>query len=801
MGVTFSRRLLGLASGVIWLGAADAAGNAEVFDLGSKLKAFDYSVMLTIVIVSLVVFDLILETFEHYLHHHKGRFHQNLFKKAIKELMILGLISFVLFILKDQAVFDQSDYVLTNTFNFVNLFLFFVGVSFVLAAVLIVMATSPLKARWDKYANVPLERLLDLHKEMTDNGWKWYAAWPPRYFTGLGQAQVIEYHLFRSVFLRLNRSLLTPAFDFSKYSGAIVDELVVEFFDVGWASWLLAVVALFFTVPVSTDSDGSEAVSAHGAILFGVALVLLELFLYVYCYYAHYEVTARMGVIGGFKGVGRVLEELWVEPKHHMDQETAAIDVKELLLAAPVNAPTLHQLTSGVSDSGLGASQAQVNFKARRSSSTSTNSTRRTSGSRSSSVDEGTAAMVTEAAAPSATATAPAPSATPDPVATATAAAATGCSSAEEGPKTSRQTSAAAAAAASPCSENGPDCPGCAACDPLWLAAGKVQACSMGGDPFVLASLSPPQRVVERFPGLLKGFDVKVGSYRLFKTLFGVSTLLKCYYSAFYFSYAIGRATESDTLDIVLWSALTPLPLLLCLLPLAKRTLPLMAQMACLQGQIVWELVSDIERQQEMAASAREAVLEKLRETIHLKMEGYKKAAHAVGGGVDGVRASPLSRAMEDLFGEWDTNGDGKITRQELARGLSNIGVYLSSLQLRELFRLADPDHSKYIDPGEFKAFLADLQSLENDQGSLSRRAVHGVAVVQVTLRLQLRATAEEEAHPLQDECGLLAAACGGAEAGAAGDCVARRARRRCRAGGGPNGNLGSSRNVVASHV
>lgn len=45
MGVTFSRRLLGLASGVIWLGAADAAGNAEVFDLGSKLKAFDYSVV------------------------------------------------------------------------------------------------------------------------------------------------------------------------------------------------------------------------------------------------------------------------------------------------------------------------------------------------------------------------------------------------------------------------------------------------------------------------------------------------------------------------------------------------------------------------------------------------------------------------------------------------------------------------------------------------------------------------------------------------------------------------------------
>ena len=38
-----------------------------------------------------------------------------------------------------------------------NLFLFFVGVSLVLAAILLVMATRPLKNRWDAYANAPLE--------------------------------------------------------------------------------------------------------------------------------------------------------------------------------------------------------------------------------------------------------------------------------------------------------------------------------------------------------------------------------------------------------------------------------------------------------------------------------------------------------------------------------------------------------------------------------------------------------------------------------------------------------------------
>lgn len=41
--------------------------------------------MLTIVIVGLVLFDLVVESYEHYLHHHKGRFHQNLFKKVLMQ--------------------------------------------------------------------------------------------------------------------------------------------------------------------------------------------------------------------------------------------------------------------------------------------------------------------------------------------------------------------------------------------------------------------------------------------------------------------------------------------------------------------------------------------------------------------------------------------------------------------------------------------------------------------------------------------------------------------------------------------
>ena len=69
----------------------------------------------------------------------------------------------------------------------------------------------------------------------------------------LRKSQVIEYHLFRSVFVRLNSSLLTPAFDYARYSAGIVDEIIIVFFDVNWASWLLAVIVLFITLPIATS--------------------------------------------------------------------------------------------------------------------------------------------------------------------------------------------------------------------------------------------------------------------------------------------------------------------------------------------------------------------------------------------------------------------------------------------------------------------------------------------------------------------------------------------------------------------
>ncbi|CAM9675843.1 unnamed protein product, partial [Ectocarpus sp. 8 AP-2014] len=152
------------------------------------------------------------------------------------------------------------------------------------------------------------------------------------------------------------------------------------------------------------------------------------------------------------------------------------------------------------------------------------------------------------------------------------------------------------------------------------------------------------------------------------------------------------------------------------------------------------------------------------------------------GAGAGATGARLLSLVMDEVFEEWDKDGNNLITREELTRGLNKLGVYLSATQTRELFRLADPDHSKSIDPAEFRAFLSDLQTLADEPELLSRQAMLTVQInSKVTLRLQRRAIAEEREHPRVDDCGLLAA-CAAADSGGGGGGVARRVGETRRA-------------------
>ena len=67
------------------------------------------------------------------------------------------------------------------------------------------------------------------------------------------------------------------------------------------------------TLPLTSNAalkvnDSNVEVTALGTFIFGGAVLVMELVTYVYINYAYGTVIARMGVIGGFRGIGEVLQ-------------------------------------------------------------------------------------------------------------------------------------------------------------------------------------------------------------------------------------------------------------------------------------------------------------------------------------------------------------------------------------------------------------------------------------------------------------------------------------------------------------
>ncbi|CAM9970093.1 unnamed protein product [Discosporangium mesarthrocarpum] len=212
------------------------------------------------------------------------------------------------------------------------------------------------------------------------------------------------------------------------------------------------------------------------------------------------------------------------------------------------------------------------------------------------------------------------------------------------------------------------------------------------------------------------------GSHETFRTLFGLCMLLKCYYISFYFSYAIGRGIEDGSVTgIILWVFVTPLPLLICLLPLSKRTIPLYALLSTIKSDLMLDILADIKHRQEEAEEMRQRVLVLLHDALQSKMDqalteagdNNDQGMHLLRMRLQSESISPRTAAVEHWFAEWDTNKDNVISRKELEKGLKGINLILGERMLRELLRLADPDHSKSIDLEEFKLFLSDIKNLE----------------------------------------------------------------------------------------
>lgn len=71
---------------------------------------------------------------------------------------------------------------------------------------------------------------------------------------------------------------------------------------------------------------------------------------------------------------------------------------------------------------------------------------------------------------------------------------------------------------------------------------------------------------------------------------------------------------------------------------------------------------------------------------------------------------------IRDMFALMDTDGDGKVTYQELKAGLRKVGSQLAEPEIKLLMDVADVDGNGVLNYGEFVAVTIHLQRMENDE-------------------------------------------------------------------------------------
>ncbi|XP_054807966.1 calcium-dependent protein kinase 10-like [Prosopis cineraria] len=71
---------------------------------------------------------------------------------------------------------------------------------------------------------------------------------------------------------------------------------------------------------------------------------------------------------------------------------------------------------------------------------------------------------------------------------------------------------------------------------------------------------------------------------------------------------------------------------------------------------------------------------------------------------------------IKDMFTLMDSDGDGKVTYEELKAGLRKVGSQLAEPEIKMLMEVADVDGNGVLDYGEFVAVTIHLQRMENDE-------------------------------------------------------------------------------------
>jgi hypothetical protein len=178
----------------------------SIFALGKYLDFFHATVCFCVLIICTIVLEYIVHRTEHFIAHKLPMHYLDIFNKVVKELMILGIVSFSIFIGEQAFALASKDYYLALEFAHVTIF--FAALVFVVQATFLLALMNGIVSKWDRLAARSLESIISDGNEI--NGSKTVS---PTEKAALREA--MEFHIMKHQFIKTHR--LEPKFDFVAY--------------------------------------------------------------------------------------------------------------------------------------------------------------------------------------------------------------------------------------------------------------------------------------------------------------------------------------------------------------------------------------------------------------------------------------------------------------------------------------------------------------------------------------------------------------------------------------------------------
>ncbi|CAM9894396.1 unnamed protein product, partial [Chrysoparadoxa australica] len=201
----------------------------SVFGLGSSLS-IDSS---TAALVGTVLFTIVFEVSTHHLEHRvEGTPYMAMLSKIYKELMIMGCISFAVFMLVQLGGVGHTQAFFA--FEFAHIIVFFTAMFYVLQATFLMLISYRLKGLYSVATKAPVHRLVALASQARQS-WEFNAHWLP-----LSKLRdTVEFKLVCHYFLEAFD--LPIEFDFSLYMRDCIDAHILALLDIQASSWLVIV--------------------------------------------------------------------------------------------------------------------------------------------------------------------------------------------------------------------------------------------------------------------------------------------------------------------------------------------------------------------------------------------------------------------------------------------------------------------------------------------------------------------------------------------------------------------------------